>query len=43
MIFIKKNSIRKNYNINTSIPLNTIDKFIIDEYERFKIYKYLLI
>ena len=29
-----KCSIRKNYNINTPIPLNTIYKFIIDEYEK---------
>ena len=34
MSFIKKCSIRKNYNINTPIPLNTIDRFIIDEYEK---------
>jgi hypothetical protein len=35
MNFIKKKcSIRKNYNINTPIRLNTIDRFIIDEYEK---------
>ena len=31
--FYKKISIRKKYNINTPIQLNTIDKIIIDEYE----------
>ena len=30
----KKCSIRKDYNINKPIPLNTIDRFIIDEYEK---------
>lgn len=34
MSFIKKCCIIKNYNINTPIPLNTIDRFIIDEYEK---------
>jgi len=33
-IYKKKISIRKKYNINTPITLNTIDKFIIDEYEK---------
>ena len=34
VFYKKKISIRKNYNIDTPIPLNTIDRFIIDEYEK---------